>query len=370
LIKNNEDDISFIQTIHYPLDLSENFSIETIVYFRNGDNNSYGLIWGFKDEDNYCRFVINAAGFYQIGIQAQGIIYVNKWGQTDAIRKNNQQNKLKILRINDKMCYSINSQIVYVDDFYSFRGNNIGFVLDGKKELLFESLLIKQDIDNNYTNISNSDSEWKGNGTGFFVDYRGYIATNYHLIADATEIGIEFIRNGQKQDFRAKVILSDKQNDLAIIKIMDNTFKPFTILPYNFKIQLSDVGTNVFTLGYPIANVMGTEIKFTDGKISSKTGLQGDVRIYQISVPIQAGNSGGPLFDYDGNLVGITSSGLNREYFQSENVNYAIKSSYLKSLIDVLPVTIRLPNDKTIITKTLTEKIKILSDYIVLIKVK
>ena len=72
-----------------------------------------------------------------------------------------------------------------------------------------------------------------------------------------------------------------------------------------------------------MADVMGNELKFTDGKISSKSGIQGDARVYQISVPIQPGNSGGPLFDMRGNVVGITSSGLNRDYFKSENVNYA-----------------------------------------------
>ncbi len=74
---------------------------------------------------------------------------------------------------------------------------------------------------------------------------------------------------------------------------------------------------------------MGNEIKFTDGKISSKSGFQGDITTYQISVPIQPGNSGGPLFDEKGNLVGITSSGVNKQL--ADNANYAIKTSYLVS---------------------------------------
>lgn len=131
------------------------------------------------------------------------------------------------------------------------------------------------------------------------------------------------------------------------------------------------MGSNVFALGYPLAlSVMGTEIKFTDGKISSKTGFQGDITSYQISVPIQPGNSGGPLFDFDGNLIGITSSTFNRKLDITENVNYAIKSSYLKSLVDVLNYNLTLPNDDSISYLTLTEKIKKLSDYVVLIKIK
>jgi S1-C subfamily serine protease len=95
-----------------------------------------------------------------------------------------------------------------------------------------------------------------------------------------------------------------------------------------------------------------------------------DITSYQIQVPIQPGNSGGPLFDFKGNLIGITSSGINRELNLTENVNYAIKSSYLLSLVDVLPEIISLPSSTQLASKKLTEQIKVLSDYVVLIKVK
>ena len=141
-------------------------------------------------------------------------------------------------------------------------------------------------------------------------------------------------------------------------------------IPYNFTTNIKDTGSEVFTLGYPIADVMGEEVKFTDGKISSKTGIQGDVTVYQISVPIQPGNSGGPLFDIRGNLVGITSSGLNRDYFKSENVNYAIKSSYLQSLIDAMPQNVTLQTQSDIAALPLTEMIKRFQPYMVYIKIK
>lgn len=217
--------------------------------------------------------------------------------------------------------------------------------------------------------IEANKSEWAGNGTGFFISKDGYLATNYHVISEATEIEIEFIRNGQKQNYKAKVIQSDIQNDLAVLKIDDNSFIPFSSIPYYFQTSLTDVGSNVFALGYPMAlSVMGTEIKFTDGKISSKTGFQGDIATYQMTTPIQPGNSGGPLFDFDGNLIGINSAKIRADV--ADNVSYAIKSSYLKNLIDVLPTTLSLPNNKTIMNKTLTEKIKIISDYVVLIRIK
>jgi len=376
LLMKDKTGNGFKSTINIPLNLTDNFSIETIIDFKDGEtNNGHGLIWGGKDWDNYSYFVISANGHYRIGTEAEGIhLPIKAWTKTNVINQKKQRNSLKLLRIDDKVYFSINGQLIHSDNFYGFRGNSIGFyTLSGKKEVLFENLIVKQDVSNTGSSISssaNSNSEWRGNGSGFFIDYRGYIATNYHVVKDATQIEVNFIRDGQQQAFKAEVIQSDKQNDLAILKITDNLFKPFTSIPYNFQTTLCDVGTNIFALGYPMADIMGSEIKFTDGKISSRTGVQGDITMYQISVPIQSGNSGGALFDYDGNLVGITSAGLNRDYFNSENVNYAIKSSYLKNLIEVLPVSIQLPNDKTIATKTLTEKIKILSDYVVLIKIK
>jgi len=376
LLMKDKTGKGFRNTINIPLNLTENFSVETIVDFKDGEtNNGHGLMWGFRDWENFSYFIISANGYYRIGAKSEGIdLPIKEWTQTNVINQNKQRNSLKLLRIDDKVYFSINGQLIHSDSFYGFRGNHIGFyTLSGKKEVLFENLIVKQDFSNSGNSIAstaNSNSEWKGNGSGFFIDYRGYIATNYHVIKDATQIEVNFIHNGQQQAFNAEVIQSDRQNDLAILKITDNSFKPFTNIPYNFQTTLCDVGTNIFALGYPMADVMGSEIKFTDGKISSRTGIQGDITMYQISVPIQSGNSGGALFDYDGNLVGITSAGLNRNYFNSENVNYAIKSSYLKNLIEVLPVSIQLPNDKAIATKTLTEKIKILSDYVILIKIK
>jgi S1-C subfamily serine protease len=219
--------------------------------------------------------------------------------------------------------------------------------------------------------INTNNDNWLGNGTGFFISNSGYIVTNNHVIDGASEIEIEFKYNSDIKSFNAKIIKTDKINDLAIIKIDDPKFSNLSTIPYNFKSRSSAVGTEVFALGYPMAlSLMGKDIKFTDGKISSKTGLGGDITTYQIQVPIQPGNSGGPLFDTNCNLVGITSSTINRKLDLTENVNYAIKSSYLLNLIDVLPEEITLPSSTQLASIPLTEQIKVLSDYVVLIKVK
>jgi S1-C subfamily serine protease len=211
-------------------------------------------------------------------------------------------------------------------------------------------------------------SEWKSSATGFFIDENGYIVTNYHVIDDGSTFEVDVTTNGETKSLSAKVVSVDKQNDLAILKIDSPNFKRLKNLQYSFNTKTQDVGTSVFALGFPLTQIMGKEIKFTDGKISSKSGYQGDITTYQITVPIQSGNSGGPLFDEKGNLVGITSSGLNKQI--ADNANYAIKTSYLKLLIDASNAKINLPQDNSISGKGLTDQIKILSEYVVMIKVK
>ena len=202
-------------------------------------------------------------------------------------------------------------------------------------------------------------------GSGFILSKDGIVATNFHVIDGANGIDVFINRNGTIKTYKAKVLISDKTNDISLLKIEDDSFVNFSSIPYAIKTSIQDVGTGVFTLGYPMSNILGEEIKVTDGIISSKTGYKGDIVTYQISAPIQHGNSGGPLFDKQGNIVGITNAGVE----DAQNVGYAIKTSYLKNLIDVAPTSITLPTNNSISGLSFTEKIKRLTPYVVLIKI-
>ena len=224
-------------------------------------------------------------------------------------------------------------------------------------------------LDNTSKNIRVKTGDWAGNGSGIIISKSGYIVTNHHVIEDADDIEVEFILNDEVKKFNAEIVQIDKVNDLAIIKIFDMNFDGLDDLPYNFKSRSSEVGTEVYAYGYPMAlSLMGKEIKITDGIISSKTGFDGNVTTYQITAPIQGGNSGGPLFDNKGNFLGINSSGLRKDV--ADNVGYTIKSSYVLNLIDVLPKSIDLPSSTKLQSLPLTEQIKEISKYVVLIKVK
>ena len=223
----------------------------------------------------------------------------------------------------------------------------------------------------NNTSVKNTNNQqnWAANGSGIIISKSGYIVTNYHVIENTQDVEVEFLLNGEVNSFNAEIVQTDKVNDLAILKIVDVNFDGVSDLPYNFKTRSSDVGTKVYAYGYPMAlTVMGKEIKITDGIISSKSGYDGDITTYQITAPIQGGNSGGPLFDDKGNFLGINSSGLRKDF--ADNVGYTIKSSYVLNLIDVLPKSIDLPSSTKLQSLPLTAQIKEISKYVVLVKVK
>jgi len=194
-------------------------------------------------------------------------------------------------------------------------------------------------------------------GTGFAL-CDNYIVTNYHVIENANKITVQGINGDFDIKYLAKVIATDRVNDLAILSTVHKT--PSNKVPYTVKTSMSDVGEDVFVLGYPLTSTMGEEIKLTTGIISSKTGFQGDVSVYQISAPVQPGNSGGPLFDKKGNVIGIVSA----KHDGAENVGYAVKTSYLKNLIESTSLTNILPSNNSIANMSLSGKVKVLTKYV------
>lgn len=259
------------------------------------------------------------------------------------------------------------------EDAYLYRGlaklakNDISGIDDLKKGGSQGQALVREFEMDNITNPNNnsSSSKYIASGTGFFIDPRGYIVTNHHVIEDASGIDVFVTKSGKTSTYKAKSVVVDKSNDLAIIKITDNTFAKLAPVPYTIGSGTKDVGTSVFAMGYPQLSYLGEEIKVTDGIISSKTGYQGDITTYQISAPIQPGNSGGPLFDKNGLLVGITNAGVS----ELDNVGYAIKVSYMNNLIDASPETIYTPTTDQLQGLSFTEKIKRVSPYVVIIKI-
>lgn len=174
-------------------------------------------------------------------------------------------------------------------------------------------------------------------GTGFLLSTKGYIVTCHHVVKNAKKIYV-IDNNRSKTRLAATVSVSDANNDLCIVKVNGLSLGYGSSLPYGFDDTLNRTGESVFCMGYPLTQVMGNEIKVTNGIISSVTGYQGDVSSYQFSAPAQPGNSGGPLFNSSGNVIGV----VNAKISQAENVSYAVKSTYLNNLIGLLSDDIRI----------------------------
>jgi serine protease Do len=165
----------------------------------------------------------------------------------------------------------------------------------------------------------------QNSGTGFFVTHDGLVLTNAHVVKDCSEI---HITPEQDTAVVAQLLARDATNDLALLKTRTNSPHIAQLRP---TVRL---GEGVEAFGYPLTAVLATGGNFTLGNITALAGLKDDSRYLQISAPVQPGNSGGPLLDQSGNLVGIVSAKLNALNVMlatngdiPQNVNFAIKAS-------------------------------------------
>jgi len=205
---------------------------------------------------------------------------------------------------------------------------------------------------------------YASSGTGFLISSEGYIVTNHHVIKDANRITVRGLNGDFNKSVSAKLFIEDINNDLAIIKTDESQTPSLTETPYIISNKKVEPGISIFCLGYPLRATMGEEVKITNGIISSNSGFMGDITSYQISAPVQPGNSGGPLFDDKGNLVGI----INAKHYGAENVSYAVKSIYLLNLINSASKSIKLQQVNKIISLSLPEKIKVVKKYTYIIE--
>ncbi|MDE1993564.1 MAG: trypsin-like peptidase domain-containing protein [Rhizobiaceae bacterium] len=157
-------------------------------------------------------------------------------------------------------------------------------------------------------------------GTAFAVTHDGWLLTNAHVVSTCTRVEVKGLGTATDQ----KV---DQTNDLALIRISGKDIAPIT-----FRKTPVRLGEDVVAIGFPLSDLLSDSIKVTTGNVNALAGIQNDTRYVQISAPIQPGNSGGPLVDKNGNLLGITSSSLSKQVadvigVNPQNVNFAIRSS-------------------------------------------
>ena len=372
--KNNKN---FNINLNVPWKNYDDISLE--VTFKNTANTKmkYGISWNENEIENTSnQFLISNEGTYSIENIEDNLYLGSKSEKTTSIKTLvGEENVLKISKKGEIIYYSINGVLVETQKLKEWEGSTFKILVLNEEKVDSPSIIVKSFVfkdTESYDSVENGletgKFNWNGSGTGFYVNNEGFIATNYHVIQDATDIVVLCKQNGMNQKYKATVFQTDKINDLAVIKITDKNFVPLPALPYQLASESVAVGNEVFSLGFPLADIMGESVKYTDGKISSLTGINEDVTKYQVTAPIQNGNSGGPLFDNSGNVVGIIESRLNKDKYNSENVNYAVKAVLLKNIVDLIPQPTKKVKGKKTSSLNQVEKIKLFSDYVVMIQ--
>ena len=202
----------------------------------------------------------------------------------------------------------------------------------------------------------------KFGGTGFLIDTRGYLVTNAHVISKADRVSVQ---SQSGVELIARKIYADDSLDIAILKIDDNIYKPLSSLPYSIsKKSTGELAESIFTLGYP-----KDEIVYGEGYLSAKTGFNGDSLTCQISISANPGNSGGPVINKDGEVIGVLST----RQTTAEGVVFAIKSKNIFKALDDLKkdsgnLHIKLPVTSSVKNMERPQQVKKIQDCVFMVK--
>ena len=216
-------------------------------------------------------------------------------------------------------------------------------------------------------NIKNSKIIFSGSGTGFSVASDGYLITNYHVVNGCDVIKI----HNKDKIIPANIIKLDSRNDVALIK---GNFTSRGVLPFSKK--KTKLLQEIYVAGYPFGDKFSTSIKVTKGIISSLTGIGNNFSNFQIDAAIQPGNSGGPILNKKGNVIGVVVAKLDRQYTEKnfgvipENINFGIKINVVRSLFDNEDISLNKPNENEILISKLGAEISNSTYYLSCWKLK
>lgn len=198
-------------------------------------------------------------------------------------------------------------------------------------------------------------------GTGFLIDSKGYMVTNAHVIQNAKNIAVQ---NNKGKDLDVEVVYTDADRDIAILKITDTSFKAAPV-PYSIKHTGAEIAEPVFTLGFP-----RNDMVYGEGYLAARTGFNGDTLTCQIAIAANPGNSGGPILNHNGEVIGILSA----RQITAQGVVFATQSRYIFDALKELEKdstykNIKVPTATSIKNLDRMQQVKKIADYVYLVKV-
>ena len=202
----------------------------------------------------------------------------------------------------------------------------------------------------------------KFGGTGFLIDSRGFLATSAHVVSKADSV---YVVNNKGEYFKASTIYLNDTTDIAVLKIQDDRFQGSRSLPYGIRKSSADLGEEIFTLGFP-----RNEIVYGKGYLSAYTGYNGDTMSYQIAISANPGNSGGPIFNQNGEVIGVLSG----KQITVEGVVFSSKSKNIFRAVEEIKKdstpnnAIKLSNSSLVKGLDRVEQLKKIEDCIFLVK--
>jgi S1-C subfamily serine protease len=220
-----------------------------------------------------------------------------------------------------------------------------------------------KDVDNKSEKKAILNPSYRYNGTGFMIDSKGYLVTNAHVVRNAKTV---VVQNKKGENFNARVVFTDFAKDLVILKIEDDAFKTLMNIPYGISRSSSDLAESIFTLGYPRNDVM----VYGQGYLSAPTGFNGDTLSCQIAIAANPGNSGGPVLNHNGEVIGILST----RQVTAEGVVFAIQSKYIFDVLNDLKkidtsLKIKTPAASSLKGMDRAQQVKKIEDYVFMVKV-
>lgn len=369
------DSQAFSRLIELEINTDRNFSIETTMHVTNDDDprNGQGLVFGFRNWDNYNSFEVNGNGAFIVRGKHDGIISEEKkWTTPKSLYIDAKSNTLKVSKVGNNLHYSVNGFVVHSDKFEHWDGIYVGFLARGRKELALDNLIVMEDIDLEDPMLSKEDLKmikrtlWTNNGPGFVLSADGLIVTSHELVKGMDEIEVNFTENDVVKAYKADLLISDKENNIAILKIKDENFKPFQRIPYYLKTDVCEVFEKAISMSYPMGDAMDMEMAVVDAQIIANGVYEGQQTLYETSKPLDPSYTGGPVFDGAGNLIGVANGQIKNK----ENGGYALKAKYISLLVAQLPRQPVLPKSNELASKSPQQQLDVLRDYVALVTVR